>query len=161
MEESILVKRKHLCISEHDTLDHINQLKIISKDMQRNYGQLVQQAQMHCKVIQDSRTIMKNMMYVIPSWTAGIQSKLTSFETTDILYVPQENKDFYNDTDHTIESLELKIDTIRQVNCKLNHIIEIYVLRRKNLYVIIKNIMYAHFSIKMPKRDPLSFPTLK
>ena len=159
MEKSILSKRKHLYISKPDTQDRIIELKIISKATQQKYCQLLQQAQMHCKYIQESRNIMKNMMHVVPKWTANIQSKLASFETTDILYVPQENKDFYNDVDHTIESLEMKIETIEQENRKLNNEIEIHSLRCKNLYVILKNIMYAHFSIKMPKRDPLPFPT--
>ena len=159
MEKSVLSKRKHLSTRSSAIQDRIIELNVIFKATQEKYCQLLQQAQMHYKGIQDSRDIMKNMMYVIPSWTAGIQVKLASFDTTDILFEPQENKDFYNDVDNTIRSLEMRIEIIEKENRILDHEIELYVLRRKNLYVLIKNIMYAHFSIKMPKRDPLPFPT--
>ena len=156
MEPSTLIKRKRSHISNSDRTTELYEIYLVA---QKDYRHLLQTVQTHYKYIQESRSIMMNIKSAVPRWSANIKIIVNSFDSTEKLIIPPENKDFYNVVDMTIDALEKKIEAIEKVNCKLKDTIESYILCSKKVFTIIKNLMYAHFSIKMSKKaSAIPFP---
>ena len=147
------MKRSTLTKCNFDQVTYTNiiqELNIAEKDLQNKYRILVQKSQELSIALINSRTIVKNTMITVPKWKENIQASLDIYNTRQKIVIHQLDSNLFLVSDN-VQDIQRNITKIKEINHILENEIKILILRNKGAYTIIKNLMYAHFQIKMPK----------
>lgn len=96
--------------------------------------------------------IVKNIMITVPRMAILLQARMDQREAINKLIPPECDYHMINMANSTVDELRIKIDKIDQESNQLSEHIQLLLVRRKNAHNVIKTLMYAHFSIKMPQK---------
>ena len=147
MEKSLLTKRT---FNETVSTTLLQELQNTEINLQNEYRNLLQTSRELSEYIIRTRIIVKNIMIAVPRWTANIKVILELSETTHRIVIQELDKELLV-TNTNVPDLQEKNAKIKEINQLLQDNIKTLTMQKKNIYILVKNLMYAHFKINMPK----------